>query len=373
MRSMEKKRIAWITFNAFLDTDLYVVKNLSQFYFIDWHIIRSGNDKFEYIDEIKKTNDKESLSVHLHVCGERLRMPSCAVYYMHLMDDINRTKPDLYYSSLAGAPYYIPIFKMYTNLDKTILAIHNVHVPKGGSAYIFFKLYNNYAISKFKHFQTFSESQCFELKKIAKNKDVLYSPFILKDYGKPKSIRKSDAITFLNFGNIREYKRLDVLINAAQTAYEKSSKEFRVIIAGKCDDWSKYEKIIKYPQLFDIRLGRVENEDIPDLFNECDYFVAPYQDIAQSGSSIVAVNYNKPIIASKLPAFEEYIEDGKTGYLMKPANVESLTDIMIKVLLNYDSEYLTMVNNVREVKEKQFSTDSIVRKYKEYFDEIINK
>lgn len=370
---MEKKRIEWITFNAFLDTDLYAVKSLSEFYNIEWHIIRSENDQFEYADEIDRIKKDLCVSVHLHVCGKRLRMPTCAVYYKRLMVEIKKTKPDLLYSSLAGAPYFIPVFKLLTNLDKTVLAIHNVHVPKGGSAYSFFKLYNGYAISRFKHFQTFSQSQYFELKKIAANKDVLYTPFILKDYGSPKSNRTSEAITFLNFGNIREYKRIDVLINAAQTAYEKTKAEFRVIIAGKCDNWEKYQKLIRYPQLFDVRLGRVTNEDVPDLFNECDYFVAPYQDIAQSGSSVVAMNYDKPIIASMLPAFEEYIEDKKTGYLIKPADVEALSGIIESILVHHKESYNQMVYNIRASKQEKFSTEAIVKKYRGFFDEIIRQ
>lgn len=36
------KHIQWITFNAFIDTDIYIVKELAEFYSINWHVIRSG-------------------------------------------------------------------------------------------------------------------------------------------------------------------------------------------------------------------------------------------------------------------------------------------------------------------------------------------
>ena len=51
---MKKKKLIWITFNAFIDTDIYIVEKLTQYYFIEWYIIRSENDKFEYLEKIEE-------------------------------------------------------------------------------------------------------------------------------------------------------------------------------------------------------------------------------------------------------------------------------------------------------------------------------
>ena len=370
---MVKKNIAWITFNAFLDTDLYVVKEISKYYNIDWHIIRSENDKFEYLSILRRIENENNLKIKLHVCGRRLRNIECVGYYNKLLSSVNKSGADLIYTSMAGAPYYMPVLAMKTRKNKVVVAIHNVHVPKGGKAYSFFKAYNKFTISNFTNFQTFSKAQYKDLIKIAPNKNIFYAPFILKDYGQAKKTRKNKEITFLNFGNIRNYKRIDILIKAAQKTYERLEKSFKIIIAGQCDDWDKYQKLIKYDFLFDIRLGRVDNKEIPELFNESDYFVAPYQDIAQSGSSVVAVNYGKPIIASRLPAFEEYIVNKKTGYLVKPADVDSLADVMTEILSSNNNGYEELVKNLMNYREIQFSTEAIVCKYKEYIDEIISK
>lgn len=365
--------ITWITFNAFLDTDLYIVKELTRYYSIDWHIIRSENDQFEYIDMLEEMKNIDGLKINLHICGRRLRKIECVPFYNRLISNIKKSKSELVFTSMAGAPYFIPILAMRMKKNNVIVAIHNVHVPKGGGSYWFFKLYNTITINSFMNFQTFSKSQYMDLKAIVPKKNVFYTPFILKDYGRAKNKRLVKEITFLNFGNIREYKRIDVLIKAAQRVYEITEKSFRVIIAGKCEDWEKYKKLIKYDALFDIRLGRVENEDVPDLFNEADYFVAPYQDIAQSGSAVVAINYGKPIIASKLPAFEEYIIDKKTGYLIKPADVESLVDVMKEIILSNNDYYIEMVKQLKHYRDKQFSTNFIVERYRENINNVISK
>lgn len=364
--------IEWITFNAFLDTDLYIVRELLRYYKINWYIIKSGNDKFEYINEINELKINENIAIDLLECGKRLRSIECVSFYYKLLNQIKNHDSELIYTSLAGAPFYIPVLAHIIDKKKTVLAIHNVHVPKGGSAYWFFKLYNRYTIKKFCNFQTFSKSQHEYLKELIPSKNVAYAPFILKSYGETSKARNNSRITFLNFGNIRTYKRIDVLIEAAQQAYEKTKIEFRVIIAGKCDNWEVYRELITYKHLFDVRIGRVANEDIPDLFNECDYFVAPYQDIAQSGSSVVAINYDKPIIASKLPAFEQYIVDGETGFLIEPANKECLTEVIINILCNHSTIYDNLRENVRISKENNFSTKAITKMYKEFLNDIIS-
>ena len=368
---MDKSRLAWITFNAFIDTDLYIVRELAGFYDIDWYILKSGNDKYEFVEEIKALKEIPSLKVNMLQCGKRLRSPSCIIFYKKMLDSILKSDPDIIYTSVAGAPYFIPILAKGKIKDRVILAIHNVHVPKGGSAYWFFKFYNSLAIRSFQYYQTFSEDQYQLLKSLIPTKKVFYAPFILKDYGTSKVVRTDKRITFLNFGNIRPYKRIDVLIEAVQRVYEKTNIAMRVILAGKCDDWENYEKLIRYPELFDLRIYRIDNDEIPDLFSEADYFVAPYQDIAQSGSSVVAVNYGIPLIASRLPAFEEYVEDGVTGRLIEPANVDSLEAVISDIVESSNSGYDEMVNHLIRKREELFSTESVVKRYREFIDGII--
>ena len=366
-----KKKLIWITFNAFIDTDIYVVKELTKYYSIEWHIIRSENDKFEYLESIEDIKNNTDIKIELSICGKRLRSFKCLSFYNNLFSKFKNKKDVVIFASMAGAPYFMPVLAHKSDVNKVIVAIHNVHVPKGGSNYHFFKLYNRFTINKFKNFLTYSKTQYNDLCNLIDDKKrAKYIPFILKDYGHATKNRKNKEITFLNFGNIRDYKRIDVLIHASQKVYELTKNKFKVIIAGQCENWEKYQKMIKYDFLFDLRIKRIENDEIPNLFNEADFFVAPYQDIAQSGSTIVAINYSKPTIASKLPAFEEYITDKETGYLIEPANVDSLVDVMKKIIDSKLDGYNEMVEKLEKNREMFFSTKAIIDKYRGYIDEL---
>lgn len=366
---MSKKRVCWITSTAFLDTDIYILPLLTDKFDISWKIVKRSSTKLEYADKIEELKNKADVEVV--TIGAKYSSPESFSALRKMFKAVKKQKFDLVYTAMGDFPYFVPLLHSAVNTDKAIVAIHNVHVPQGGVNYRLIKKYNRYTISRFKHFHAFSESQYKALKEVSNGKDALYAPFILKSYGTTDKKRTDSRITFMNFGNIRPYKRLDVLIEAAERVQQQTDVPFRVIIAGDCPDWNKYGALIKHPEIFDIRIGRVENDDIPALFNESDYFVAPYQDIAQSGSAIVAINYDKPIIASDLEAFREYIKDGKTGYLIKPAAVSSLEQAMLTAISSYPDGYGETVARLQQMKQDKFCDEAIAQRYSDYFDKII--
>lgn len=362
-----KKKICWITPDCYLDTDIYIVPLLAKEFNIEWYIYYTSAGTLSYKDSLDKIRD---IKIHIVCIDGRFRSVNALKVFFELVKNVRKSKPDLVYTGISGAPYFLPLLKIIVGSKNVVIAAHNVVTPKGAISYNIAKRYTFFALNMFDNFHTFSESQYKVLLNKYPNKNVLVAPFILKDYGLP-STKPNDVITFLSFGFIRDYKRIDVLINAVQNAYEKTRIKCKVIIAGSCDDWSKYDAIIKYPELFDLRIRRVENDEVADLFGLCHYFVAPYQDIAQSGSVVVALNYSKPIIASDLEAFREFIKDKQTGYLMKPASVEDLTSIIIGILKNHTSVYQTMCNNIEEFKRTNYSESSIVNKYSSFFNDLI--
>ena len=367
---MDKKRIAWITPTSFLDTDIYIVPLLKEDFLIDWYILKKQSEKLDYEKEIKKIS--ASISVRIIDVGKRNRSLSAIKKYFSFLHKVGKSGYNLVYTAVSNYPYYIPLLAATQDKKKVVMAVHNVTVLKGGVRPQFEKLYNAFAIRYFQIFQTYSQGQFDSFKNIAPQKEVHFIPFLPKDYGEATITRRDKRITFLNFGHIREYKRIDVLIQAADLAYETTGIVFKIIIAGACANWDKYAELIKHRVLFDIRIGRVQNKDIPNLFEESDYFIAPYQDIAQSGALMVAINYEKPILASRLKAFEECVADGKTGLLFKPADVEDLSQKIIYVLRNNNEIYSDMKANVHELKHRKFSETVIVQKYKQLFDKVAN-
>lgn len=358
-------RIAWISSPGLIDTDIYITPILSKLYDVDWYIIRREKRKLDFEKEIDDLRD--NCQIIDYDIGKRLRSFKTLVRFYRLAVNLSDLNYDAIYIEFGMMPYFIPIMAHCLDLRKTFIAIHNVHVVNGGNNYFMASAFTKYAIRKFRNFNVFSKNQYDLLREIVPNKNVFYTPFILKDYGDATLPRIDDRITFTSFGNIIEYKRIDVLIKAAESIYEQARGKFRVVIAGNCEEWKKYEKLIVHKEIFDLKIKRIPNEEIPNLFNETDYFVMPYQDIAQSGAMMVAINYNKPIIASRLNAFEENIIDGFNGYFIEPADINDLAEKMMTIISNHKSKFDELVNNQIEFKNNKYSDIKIVEEYKKMF------
>lgn len=374
MTDQTQSKILWITHaEAFLSVDLEIITRLIKRYSIEWYVIKKSINKIDYQEKIEALRNASSLNIQYVIIGQSERSFQTVKSYLRMFRKIKAIKHDVLYTCLSSSPIFMMLLTMVSNKQRTVLGIHNVHVPDGGSRPIYNKINTQIAIRVFKNFQTFSKSQYTLLKQITNNKKrIMMAPLTQPDFGKPIARSEHKIITFLSFGYIRTYKRIDVLIDASERAFNIVQKPFRVIIAGDCENFQPYKDRIIHSELFDLKIGRVDSEDIPVLFEQADYYVAAYQDIAQSASIIVAINYLKPVIASRLPAFEEYIDDGKNGYLITPASVDELTNIIVQIL-NDNSNYSLLTENLKDTVMKKTSPIAISERYISFFEEIIGE
>ena len=366
-----KKRIAWITPTCYVDVDLPIIKELQTVYDIYWFVIlmpKNGEDTKKYIEDTLEQNP----SVHITYLWQRHRLRSLK-NVLFVIDFIRRAKkvhPDIYYTSEYALPYGVWLYKMILPINKTIAACHNVTTPKGATNEKFARFYTDKWLSTFKNIQTFSESQYKVLTDKYKNKNVLMAHLALKDYGEIVSVKK-DVVTFLVFGNIVRYKRIDLLLKAVNILNKRGIVNFKVKIAGRCDDWEEsYAPLIECPERYELDIRRVPNEAVAGLFASSSYFVMPYQDIAQSGAITVAFRYNIPVLCSDIEQFSEFVKDGVTGFTFKSQDENSLADKMEWILKNHAQIYAKVQKNEQHFVDENLSLRSIVAKYKNYIDKL---
>lgn len=368
---MKCRTVSWVTPYSFIDVDLPIVAELQKEVVIYWQILVD-----EISDDIKiyvESQLKEVVNLKYEFINNPYRVYDLRtlLLYFRVLRRAKSFKPDIYYTSLQTAPFGPIIYKLIWPMKRSITACHNVSTPKGANREYYARFYTYLTLRAFHNIQVFSESQRAILLNRFPKKNVLMAPLAIKDYGKPSVLKRTldeDHMVFLFFGIISPYKRLDLLIKAAQSIYELGYKNFIVKIAGKCKSWSDYASLIKYPELFDLRIERIPNSEVADLFANSDYFVMPYQDIAQSGAITVAYRYNLPIILSNLPQFKPYCEDCKTGLFFESKNVEDLEKAMIKALNGGRLLHDSLKKGLSEFVEDHFSIKSIVKKYLTFFD-----
>ncbi len=368
-------RISWITPSNFVDVDLPIIAELAKEMDIYWQVTAEGKinaDMRNYIEP--KFAGMKNIKIEYVEIPYRFFDLRTMHTYCKVFKKAKAYKPDLYYTSLQAAPFGPLIYRLYLPLKKTVAACHNVSTPKGANQETYARIFTHLHLQMFKNIQVFSEIQGEILYKKFPKKNVLLAPLAIKDYGEPTiSVKPFDEnrVVFLFFGMIMGYKRMDLLIEAAQALYEKGYKNFKVRIAGKCKNWPVYAEIIKYPELFDMSIEHIPNDAVADLFASCDYFVMPYQDIAQSGAITVAYRYNLPIIMSDLPQFRPFGIDGQTGLVFESKNAKDLEEKM-KTAIDGGSELNNKLKKgLASFVEERYSTRSIAAKYTSFFEELL--
>ena len=367
------KRISWITPEAFIDVDLPIINFISDDYDINWLVVIGVNAKINYEEyvngNLKSSQQAKTKFIYLK---ERARSLKMIKNYYKIITLAKSFKPDIYYTSFYGAPYALFLYRLLLPLKQCVVACHNVTTPQGASNEGFMRRYTHLWLSTFKNIQVFSQNQYHQLTSKYSNKNVLLAHLAIKDYGEPNHIvdkNNERDVRFLFFGNILNYKRVDLLIEAGNRLVEKGIKNFKIRIAGSCKNWEEYNKLIKYPDFFELNIERIPNEKVADLFADSHYFVMPYQDIAQSGAITVAFRYNLPVLCSDIDQFKEFVNID-VGFFFQSLNVEDLTEKMLYMISNHNNIYDDICIAEKQFIDRKFSLKAITNKYKNFFEQL---
>lgn len=144
----------------------------------------------------------------------------------------------------------------------------------------------------------------------------------------------------LFFGFIREYKGLDVLLEAVERL--PAGDEYHLLVVGEF-----YEGRAKYQTALD-RLGAagrltlidryVANEEVPLYFSAADLLMVPYLTATQSGVIQIGYAFGKPVVATAVGGIPEVVRDGETGYLIEPGQPQAMRDAIVRHFGDPDRE-----------------------------------
>lgn len=138
----------------------------------------------------------------------------------------------------------------------------------------------------------------------------------------------------LFFGNIRPYKGLNILLTSLKEIVHRFPDTTLLIAGQSWNDWKEYEDQIRGMDLtrnVTARTSFVHMEDIPLFFLSADIVVLPYLDFeAQSGVGLMALNYGKPLVVTRVGGLDELIEDAIAA--VEPANPAKLAESINTIL-----------------------------------------
>lgn len=270
-------------------------------------------------------------------------------------------------------PFYFGLRKYY---KKLVLTVHNVlpHEEKTGDKGRYKKIYQ-LCDELIVHNET-SAKMLKDMFGISERKISVIAHGTYQTHMEfKKNSKKDDRKHFLQFGYIRRYKGIDILLEAIAQIPEADRHKLSFTIAGrqyKKDDGTDYEKMIRSLGIEDyinFRAGHVPDKELPDLFGEADFLIFPYRHIYGSGALMFAYTYEKPVIVSEIPAFMEETDGWKTGLHFESENPRELAKAIMRAaecneeqIKQYQAEIRRLVTDKYNWKISAAKTAEVYRK-----------
>jgi glycosyltransferase involved in cell wall biosynthesis len=113
----------------------------------------------------------------------------------------------------------------------------------------------------------------------------------------------------------------------------------------------------------------VSDEEMRSGFIECDWVILPYNSASQSGVIIDAYKYSRPVIAFSVGAISEQVEDGVSGYLIKPGDNNAFSNKLKDVISMDNNEYEALCRTAYEYGAKKYAASGAVDRFVEMIDE----
>lgn len=370
-------KICWITPDYFADCDMPLVPIVAKNYDINWIILFGGHGN-RYKDEdfypIRKACENVTIEcIHGSIPSLKGLNPLIILHDWKIWKAIKNSKPDvIYYNSLRDSIFNVPfIWKLPKS--KTIFTAHQGVVRKDMQFTKWTQLVRDLGYKSVRYVNMFSDSEAGKLHARYPNVEIIKIPLALKDFGEPTNKRPDRRIIrFLSFGLMVYAKHIDLLIDAANILYEKGYRNFKVSINGTGYDWERCKQYIKHPEVIETDIRRIDNDEIPNLFNGSHYLVQPYRVVSQSGPMKIAFRYNLPDIVSNLPGLMCELKEDTNGYSFKSENANDLARVMEQCINQTDEEYENLLIRMKTYTENTYSNDVIASKYCSMFENIIN-
>ncbi len=163
---------------------------------------------------------------------------------------------------------------------------------------------------------------------------------------------KEDGKYVLFFGFIRDYKGLDLLLNAMSDE-QLEQMGVKLIVAGEFyGDPAPYHEQLRRLDLGDrvvMHTDYIPDHEVNRYFCAADIVAQPYKSATQSGVSQIAYNFERPMLVTNVGGLPEIVPNEKAGFVVEPDS-QMIADALVRFYKEDWSERLT--EGVRIEKKK---------------------
>lgn len=282
---------------------------------------------------------------------------------LKFLDTIYKEKPDMIH--IQGCHLWLALFLPFLTEFSIVTTIHDVNPHIGSRKF-------DQIIGRNIHIRF---SDCLIVhgdrakKELKINKKCYVIPhgdyFFFLDY-ECDHIPEENAVLF--FGRIEKYKGIEYLIQSMDGIL-KDFSDTKLIIAGE-GNLSRYITMPLTNKHYEIHNRFIPDEEVPSFFQRSKVVVLPYIEGTQSGIIPIAYAFKKPVVVTNVGSIPEVVDDGKTGFIVPPQDVNALADAITR-LLKENKLRREMGENAYKKMKEELSWDTIAEETIEVYKEAI--
>lgn len=199
--------------------------------------------------------------------------------------------------------------------------------------------FTRYFLKRNDAFVAMSDKVKADLLSLRPDANVILLPHPLYDhFGAPLRMAEArrvlgipdDRKVALFFGFIRDYKGLDLLIDAMA----QLPADHVLVIAGEpYGDMAVYHEAIARHGLKDRVVDHIRyiaDQEVPVFFSAADAVLLPYKSATQSGITAIAYHFGTPVIATDVGGLKESVEHDRTGLVVERPEASAIAQAITR-------------------------------------------
>jgi len=172
----------------------------------------------------------------------------------------------------------------------------------------------------------------------------------------------------MHVSNFRPVKRLDAVVEIFRRI--QARRPARLVMIGDGPERERAAALVGVYGLESSVLFAGEQRDLAGWLSAADLFLLPSSQESFGMAALEAMACGVPVVASRVGGVPEVIEDGRTGFLCDPADLDGMAERGIALLDDATLAARITADAAREVTTK-YCAAAVVPQYEAYYREVL--
>jgi N-acetyl-alpha-D-glucosaminyl L-malate synthase BshA len=183
-----------------------------------------------------------------------------------------------------------------------------------------------------------------------------------------RAIAPDDVPIVMHVSNFRPVKRVDMVFEVFRRLRER--RDARLVLVGDGPDRLPLARTVGQSKFADDVQFFNERPDLASWLSMADAFLLPSAQESFGLAALEAMACEVPVVVSRVGGLPEVVEDGVTGYLCDPDDLDAMVDRLDTVLGDSDRR-AAIGRAAAEVVRTRFCAGVIVPQYEAVYDDVL--